>query len=283
MMLDLNLTRHKFEKKTDRYNHVIYRELDSELIRRLSSITINPKVIVDAGCGTGFLTTHLSELYPLAEVYGVDFVYYPLKSIKDKVNSKKVNVINADITLLPIASKSVDLLVASMVLHWCEPDLFLEECQRVLKENGVFLFTTLGFNSMPELQQSFIKVDHFPHVHAFMEIAELGDKMLKSGFMNPVVDREELVLSYKDIQEFFRDLKALAATNVHRQRFKGLMTQNKIQHMLKEYSKYKINNEWPVSLEILYGYALGGEKPNKTSYKTNVIPVSSIKKISSHY
>lgn len=81
---------------------------ESHLARYLAG----KRLILDAGCGIGNLTTLLSSLAPSATVYAVD-LSTAVHSVQCAANVKRVQ---ADITRLPI-DRRFDLIVSDGVLH----------------------------------------------------------------------------------------------------------------------------------------------------------------------
>ena len=54
--------------------NMLHRQVGTNLLQRLAPISIAPKRILDLGCGTGELIAELRELFPDAEIVGVDNV-----------------------------------------------------------------------------------------------------------------------------------------------------------------------------------------------------------------
>jgi len=95
--------------------------------------------ILDVGCGGGELTKKIKERTG-AETYGVDV---SLKSC-ELAEEKGIIVKEADLNqTIPFANKFFDLVFAGDVIeHLVNPDIFLRETKRVLKDNGVLILVT---------------------------------------------------------------------------------------------------------------------------------------------
>ena len=105
------------------------------------------KVILDLGCGTGFLTNMLSELGHL--VIGVDILTEMMKIGLEKTNNKSLKAcyMKADVIDLPFIDESVDVIVnARLIWTILEPVKAMQEWSRVLKKDGKLLC----FNRMKE-------------------------------------------------------------------------------------------------------------------------------------
>lgn len=95
--------------------------------------------ILDVGCGGGELTKKIKER-TCAETYGVDI------SSKNCQIAKRKGIITKEADLndkIPFTDKFFDLVFAGDVIeHLVNPDKFLKEVKRVLKEKGILIVIT---------------------------------------------------------------------------------------------------------------------------------------------
>jgi len=131
----------------------------------------------------------------------------------------------ADAHALPLADDSVDLVVANLLLPGCaEPDTVFREARRVLRVPGLFLFNTVGPDTLKLLRRAWAEADDAPHVHVFADMHNVGDALVQAGFREPVMDVEALNVNYSELDRLFSDLRAVAATNRLLNRRRGLTT-----------------------------------------------------------
>ena len=142
---------------------------------------LDPKTIVDLGCGLGTLSAAISYQFPKSEITAVDTSYQMLKMANDywrlekKIsidNSKKgfepkiiekrkplenVNFILAKCEETPFIRNSVDLIVGHFLLDRLkDPKLWFRECHRILRKNGNLIFTSpFNFNSKVNWEKYF--------------------------------------------------------------------------------------------------------------------------------
>ena len=97
--------------------------------------------LVDIGCGTGELLTHLSIKYPQAALYGVDISKGMLDVASKKLGNKaSLTLASADTTNLP--SNKFDYVVCSHSLHHHKnAKLSLKEFYRILYTGGTLILT----------------------------------------------------------------------------------------------------------------------------------------------
>jgi len=249
----------QFNKAASTYDQaaIMQQEVGQRVIERLDFIRVKPNQILDLGAGSGYCTQLLRLRYPKATVHALDIAN---KSLALQHGSR----VCADAHLLPFADNSVEFVFSNMMIHWCEniADVMLE-VQRVLKPEGLFLFTTLGPDSLTELRQSWLEVDEHIRVHEYIDMHHVGDALLQSGFADPVMDSEMLTIEYERVATLLKDLKNLGVTNMATERQRGLLGKKKYQRFINAYEKFKEDDIYPVSYEVVYGHAWGKQLVQK--------------------
>ena len=174
-------------------------------------------------------------------------------------NSLKHNPANykicANASHLPLADNSVDIVVSSLMMQWC-PDLnqLFSEIHRVLKNDGLILFSTFGPDTLKELKKSWSVVDNKTHVNTFIDMHDIGDQLLQNGFQSPVMEMEHLTLTYQTVTDLLRDLKAIGAQSVGN-RSKSLTGKDKFKLMVEMYESFRKDGKLPATYEVVYGHA----------------------------
>ena len=109
-------------------------------------------------------------------------------------------------------------------MQWIDaPAQAFAEFHRVLRVGGLLTFTTLGPDTLRELRRAFGVVDAAVHVHRFLDMHDVGDLLVASGFADPVMDMEMITLTYPDATALMRELKDLGAHNATVGRPRALM------------------------------------------------------------
>jgi malonyl-CoA O-methyltransferase len=231
-------------------------EVRARLFERLELVTLQPKSILDLGSGTGAATDHLQRLYPDTLVVALDRSETMLASTARRGETG----LCAAGERLPLADASVDIVVSNLMLPACDhPAAVFAEVRRVLKAPGLFLFSTLGPDSMKEMRRAWARVDKYPHVHDHDDMHIIGDMLVHAGFREPVMDVEMLTIQYGDIATQVRDLRSMAASNFARRRVRGLTTPRRWQQVSLELEKDRNENgKLPVTVELITGQAWTG-------------------------
>lgn len=272
--IDRQAMRSAFEKAANSYDAaaVLQQEVANRLVERMGLMAMKPVSILDAGSGTGFVSQLLTERFPKAKITALDLAFNMLKQAKSKRSfkqrwNKKFNYVHAEVESLPFADASVELIISGLTLQWCQdlPKVF-KEFRRVLAPGGLLLFSSFGPDTLKELRQSWAEVDDMAHVNAFVDMHEVGDALVQSGFADPVMDMEMLTVTYKDVKTLMCDLKQIGAHNVMQGRSHNMTGKNKLKQMIKAYEQFRVDGLLPVSHEIVYGHAWVPEmKPKESS------------------
>jgi len=258
--LDKTAIKKSFNRSALSYNKaaVLQHEVLSRLTERLDYINLVPTSVLDMGCGTGKGIKRLLKQYPKAKVIGFDLSFNMLQqSTKEFSFFKKSRLINADMEKLPIKNDSIDLIFSNLAIQWVNDlEQTLQEFKRIGRANGLLMFTTFGPSTLWELNESWQQLDKTPHVHRFMDMHDIGDLLVGSGFAEPVMDSETITMHYPTFKEVLIDLKNIGANNADKQRSKGLMTPSKLKTLENHYKKVGFkDNKYQASFEIIYGHA----------------------------
>ncbi len=151
---------------------VIVTEAGREAISRLDWMTIQPKIIV-AACGTNEITHTLQQRYPDAYIHTL-----------------------GEIASLP--DDSVDMVFANLTT------LELREWRRVLRPEGLLMFTALGMDTLQQLR-GIINAEDAPPL---LDMHDCGDMLMQAGFADPVLDVDYYTLSYEEPEKLWYELQA---------------------------------------------------------------------------
>ncbi len=245
----------------DEYS-VLQREVADRLLGRLDWLKIQPDNILDIGAGTGRPTGALMKRFPKARVHALDLSVPMLGHVKKHGRLFcRPWLICGDGQQLPVANACMDLVFSSLCLQWCDqPDRVFAEIRRVLKPDGVVLFSSFGPDTLKELRASWRAVDELPHVHVFMDMHDIGDLIVRAGLQEPVMSREEITLTYADVFAVMRDLKYIGASNALQSRSRGLMGRGKLRRLVDAYGEWQLpDGQLPATYEVVYGTAWSGQ------------------------
>ena len=244
-------------KNYDRFS-ALQQTVSDRLIESFEHIKINPETVLDLGSGTGFGSKHLKLLFKKTKIYELDVSIEMLKSSRNKYFRlfKKNRFICAEANKIPLSDNSIDLVFSNLMLQWCnDPDAVFSEVARVLKPDGVFIFSSFGPDTLKELRESWQQVDSEVHVNAFTDMHDIGDALVRNGMDAPVLSVEHIVLTYDKCKQLMRELKNIGAHNTNQGRRKTLTGKQRLEKVIKHYELFRQNNKLPATYEVIYGHA----------------------------
>ncbi len=238
----------------------VYQEVADRLLSRLQLMKIEPQAILDLSHYSAYTTPKLRKIFKSANVMACEPSMPMLQLHKSSWFKRKVLRCDAWSTALPIKNQSVDLVFANF-LPTDNLMASFQEIRRVLRKQGLVLFTLSGPDTLKELRASFATVDQAAHIHTFMDMHDVGDLLLQAQLQDPVMDMEYLKIRYTKLEALFKELKALGVQNSHLDRLRGLYGRHKWQAMRKAYQQFVDDGKYPATLELIYGHAWAGELP----------------------
>jgi len=296
--IDLQRVRQLFSQPAKlRGADFIYREIAARMLERLELVRLDPKRVLDAGCGRGADLTVLHNVYRNAQVLGLDgsenllnvaqgeqkaagiFMQRLLSKLTGRgTDSAQAELICADFSTTPFADRAVDLVWSNLALHWhSEPDRVFSEWLRILNVHGLLMFSCFGPDSLKEIRAAFDEGDLAPHTLPFVDMHDFGDMLINAGFATPVMDMEVITLTYTGVDQLFNEVRALGG-NPLQTRNQGLMGRAAWQRVRNRLELLRANDgRIPLTLEIIYGHAFRPE-PKRNRPGESIIKFDILKK-----
>ncbi len=275
---DKALARRSFERAAAGYDRAaaLQQEVGRRLLERLDLMKIQPRRVLDLGCGTGQCLPDLMSRYRSAEVVALDIALPMLGQARRRGRwLRRPLCICADAERLPFGDACFDLVFSNLMLQWCvDLEVVFGELQRILRPGGLLLFTSFGPDTLRELRDSWARVDGYTHVNAFQDMHDVGDALLRTRFAHPVMDVERLTVTYPDLWQLMRELKQIGAHNVTAGRPRGLTGKVQVQRLLQAYEQFRRDGVLPASYEIVNGHAWATEISGTVS-----LPVDQLRRI----
>ena len=249
---------------------VLQRTIADRLLESFEALRIRPAISLDLGSGTGYGSIQLGRRFKKTRVLQADLSENMLREARGKTARffSRDHFLCADAVSLPLADHVVDLVFSNAMLQWRQaPDSVFAEIRRVLKPGGLFVFSSLGPDTLHELRESWRAVDDHVHVNAFVDMHDIGDALTRNGLADPVLSTEHLTLTYSDARQLMRELKHTGAVNINAGRRRSLTGKHRWRRMLKRYEVYRRDGALPVTCEVIYGHAwaLGTPRGDKAA------------------
>ncbi len=256
--LDRSSVARSFDRASAGYDAAafLHAEVRAELLQRLDLVSLEPRVVVDAGSGTGHACRELKRRYPRARVIALDFAPGMLRAAaRQRSWRRRFDRVCADAARMPFADASVDLIFSNLMLPWCDPDAVFAEFRRVLAPRGLLTLTSAGPDTLRELRLAWARADANLHVHPFIDMHDLGDALVRAGFAAPVLDVERRTVAYAGVRPLMADLKAQGARNAMSGRSKSLTGKGAMRAMHAAYEEFRVSGRLPATCEIVFAQA----------------------------
>jgi malonyl-CoA O-methyltransferase len=263
-----------FERAADRYAaaSALQQEVGRRLLERLEFVRLTPLRVIDAGAGSGGITARLAQRYPGAQVVALDASLgmlrqgWPRRGALARLLRQRIPgaPVCAEMERLPFPDESAELLCSNLALHWSSaPEQALREMHRVLGRGGLLMFTTLGPDTLKELRAALPASP--ASVHAFADMHDVGDLLVRTGFAGPVMDMERIVLTYPDVKRLLQDLRDSGASSARTDLPRGLRTRAWLAALEQRYEAQRRDGTLPATFEIVYGHAWKPDQPPRTN------------------
>lgn len=172
---------HRFDKVAERYDSISNSYTRSRRYQNMEEVALGS--CLEIGAGTGYnLYQERKEIYVLSDISP------HMCEIAKKRTSK---VVCCDAEKLPFSDKSFDTIILSEVIYYLNnPEHFLQEAHRVLKENGKLLISTADQDTnFYDKGRAVLRLLGFKHMyfddgaHSFMRLSHLRKLLKEKNFV----------------------------------------------------------------------------------------------------
>lgn len=261
--LELEAVRRAFDRAASDYDaHApLQATVRGRLLEKLELLPVQARTVLDAGCGTGRALKPLAKHFRKAEMLALDIAPSMLREARrHKPWFRKLETIEGSMDAMPLPDDRVDVIFSNLALQWINDlDATLVEFCRVLRSDGLLIFSTFGPDTLKELRAAWSEVDGFNHVNRFLDLHDVGDALVRAGYSEVVMDVEHFTLTYDTVRELMRDLKTIGAHNATAGRSRGLTGRKRLAAVEYAYEKFRNNfdgeSKLPATYEVVYGTA----------------------------
>lgn len=154
------------------------------------------------------------------------------------------------------APQSVQVLVANMLLHGSpNATQLMQAWHQSLATGGVLFFSCLGPDTLKPLQQIYTRMGWPAPVQRLVDMHDWGDALVTTGFATPVMEVEQLTLTYSSPQALLTELRELGR-NLNPKRFAALRGRTWLAQLQAELAAMRSSDgRIHLPIEIIYGHA----------------------------
>lgn len=168
--------------------------------------------IIDIGCAGGLLCHRVKEILPNCEVYGIDRDTGHIEYAKSKSQEIEVecNFEVGDATKIPFGDNLFDLTISHTVMEHVDPDRFLSEQYRILKNGGVITVMSvradLNISSNYDFEISDEEVKLFERARIISEDFENKNGVCKYNLTEREIIKQFQKVGFRNIDVQFTSL-----------------------------------------------------------------------------
>lgn len=262
--IDMQRVRGAFSRHARDYvQHAnVQRRIEQALLERVLATNIQPKRILDLGCGPGFALKALKKQWPKAEVIGIDLSASMLKQAKKQQRWRRgFQLIQANANALPLATQSIDLVFSSLCLQWLIPmNGALAEIRRVLKPSGAAHLAILGQGSLTKLHEAAHQSSMNRSLIPLPDIMDVGALLQQSGLSQPVLDRQAFHQQYANPQAYLKAIRGIGAGNARADSRKGMQGKTAWKQFMDTLSAHQTSEGIQACYDTIFAYAQGTPK-----------------------
>ncbi len=251
----------------------LHEEIAQRMQDRLQWIKLKPQAWADWGAVRGGLQAHhqLSATYPDASCFVMETQEFRKQRAIEKMAKPWWHPGRwraPPVAFQPPPPASVDMLWANMALHEAaDPQALLAQWHQALKVGGFLMFSCLGPDTARELREVYQALGWPPAGHQLTDMHDWGDMLVQTGFAEPVMDMERIVLTFESPERLLLELRELGR-NLHPARFPALRGRGWKERLLRALSENlprQPDGQLTLTFEIIYGHALKVQPKVKVS------------------
>ncbi|MBC2580963.1 malonyl-ACP O-methyltransferase BioC [Clostridium sp. DJ247] len=231
-MIDKQQVKLHFSKNASNYNEYAHvqknmRDILIEFMQQSNKDTLKIINILEVGCGTGYLTGALIDIFPHAHITAVDIAPGMILEAKSRFKSESVDFICEDIEEMNIIN-TYDIIISNATFQWFNHmTATLKKLYKLLNPGGMLCFSTFGDYTFNELNECFEKASQEMSIkesispgQPFSSLNELHtickNTVKTENSDNYVLVQSKEVFEYEyfnDCKDFFYSIKKIGANN----------------------------------------------------------------------
>ena len=226
------------------------RDVGRTLLNSLTHIS-TPQRILELGSGTGFITAQLHTAFPQTQITSIDIADQMCHATQLRCTNS--HVVCADIENLPFQANYFDLVISNLALQWCaDLNKAFSEITRVCQPKANVIFSSLGPNSLHELNQAWEAVDPLPRVNLFTSIETLIAAGQHAKLATKRTQQIKQQRYFEHVIDVLKQLKGIGATTLCRPRQTSLQGKSLFSRLQSAYPK--TDQKIIASYEVIYAH-----------------------------
>ena len=187
----------------------LHGESAQRMAERLAVIKQPPQRVIDWSGPAGGAPQVLTQACPGARIHRLwpeGVAIGPAAWWQRLLPSRHVAAVSA----AEVPDGAFDMVWSVMNLHWsARPELLMQAWRRALATDGFLMFNTLGPGTLAGLRDLYRAAGWGSPMAALVDMHDLGDMLVHSGFADPVMDQETVTLTWASPEAMLAELRSL--------------------------------------------------------------------------
>lgn len=222
-MIDKSLLDKRFGSAAKQYdrNAILQKKICEGILDQIKTIFKRkdaPRMILEIGCGTGWMTKELGRYFPNSQILAIDLSSGMIDYAKKNSLSDNIRFFQADAEKW-VTDNRFDLIISASTFQWLhDPYTAVTKFTNFLNKNGVFILSTFGSRTFFEIE-SYLSEKLPPSTDSpiigsahFLEKSFLESTLQKTGLPNAIVT-EDFQMQFDTPRLFFSSLRAIGANS----------------------------------------------------------------------
>ena len=263
LIFDRALIKHKRQRASRKFtdHDFLFRWSKNQLCDRLLDINRHFDTAINIGSRCPVTLEH-SKINQLATM---DLMDTPITPCAPYIQGTE--------EFLPIATKSMDLVLSNLNLHTVNdlPGTIIQ-IRNTLKNDGLFMASIFGGETLHELRKTIAETELSmfggisPRIFPFADKPQMGDLLQRAGLNLPIIDSEIITVTYDSVFKLLHDIRGMGESNTILERSKTPLNKEFFMRLAHKYHDNFAESDGRIiaSFEIIF---LHGWAPHKSQQK----------------
>lgn len=252
----------RFSAAADSYEvHAFAQRRAAEELLLLLPQSIQPKAVLEIGCGTGLLTRALVRRFPQSDLHAIDISDRMIEHAKRSVQSKNLTWFVADI--LAFETDCVyDLIISNSALQWVS-DLkpSFERIYHLTAPSGLVALAIMVYGTLCELHESRQRIaPHKPVVRKLATANQILEILSQTGMAVREWRVHEYKVHYRSATAFLQAIREQGLTGGLLSRGSLPLNRSELRSLMEDYDQHYGMGEQgvPATFKVLFVIATKG-------------------------
>ncbi|MDA7880150.1 malonyl-ACP O-methyltransferase BioC [Mariniblastus sp.] len=207
--------------------------------------------LVDLGCGTGWPLQQLARSCKY-EMTAIDLAPGMIKIARQK--TPQINFICCDLESTPLPDDFANVVFSNAAIQWCNTAKALTEISRIAKPKANLLLSTFGPSTFVEISSAWEEIgDSSDRIHQFENPQTIQHLLEDLNLEDIAIQQENRQLIYHSVDDLFRGIRNLGATNASSNRRAGLLGKERYRQFKAVFeNRLAQNNQLELTFDCIF-------------------------------